>query len=546
MQWTSLLLVLFCSSAVQGFQTPNWDEDYALIMDDRSNIYQLSDQDLAAARSNGFEHAHRYPVSVSGIFVPEQSFRNFFEVPPSNPFKQILLQVAEKVSGYETEEDFYRWLGLVSEPQQLREKNIYLGAGIVDAGGVRALTFSCFTCHASSFFGKTVLGLQNRRSKANELFVVGKKLFTRTSPGFFSWTLNSSKKDELLYARTRDNIQSVTALAPQVLGLDTSLAQVALSLAHRKLDPEASKSKYLESFPRTNALEHFVADSKPMPWWNLKWKTRWLSDGSIVSGNPIFTNFLWNEIGRGTDLVELRQWLESNQKVIQDLTAYVFATPSPRWHEFFPENQIDIPKAQRGEKHFQKMCASCHGNYEKGWNSLPTSSLHQDLTATTRTIYHSKTPVLNVGTDPQRYQGMVHFAEELNQLSISKWMKTVVKPQKGYVPPPLAGIWARYPYLHNNSVPNLCALMTPPKLRPKWFIQGPAENPKTDFDFECVGYPTGDQIPSAWHDQKEALYQTNKPGLSNQGHYQMFLDEAGDELLTWDEKLELIEFLKTL
>ena len=546
MKWMFFFAAMICSTISHSLSSPNWEEGYDLTSDDRANIYQLSADKLSLAQKNGFQHGHQYPVSVSGIFVPAKSFQNFFNTDLNNPLKQLLMTLAGKISGYETEDDFYQWLGLVPYQKDLSEKQIYLGAGLVDVGSVKALTFSCFTCHASSFFGKTIIGLQNRRSKANELFVTGKKIITQVTPGFFAWSLNSDAKDRQLYARTRENIRSVGAIAPQVLGLDTSLAQVALSLAHRKSDADASKSSYYETFPQNNALSRFVADSKPMPWWNLKWKTRWLSDGSIVSGNPIFTNFLWNEIGRGTDLIQLRQWLEDNQQIIQDLTAYAFSTASPRWHEIFPEQEINLQKAQLGEKIYLQNCARCHGTYKKAWDHLPPNSALNELTKTVRTIYHAQTPVIDVGTDPQRAQGMVYFAEQLNALNISKWMGTVIKPQKGYVPPPLAGVWARYPYFHNNSIPNLCALMTAPAKRPQRFVQGPAENPKTDFNFDCVGYPTGNDIPKSWFEDKEALYETTKPGLSNQGHFQMFLGQNGKELLTWEQKFQLIEFLKTL
>lgn len=69
--------------------------------------------------------------------------------------------------------------------------------------------------------------------------------------------------------------------------------------------------------PRETPLDHFIADSKPAVWWNVKYKTRWLSDGSVMSGNPILTNFLWNELGRGVDLVELANWVRKNPEIIE-------------------------------------------------------------------------------------------------------------------------------------------------------------------------------------------------------------------------------------
>jgi len=151
-----------------------------------------------------------------------------------------------------------------------------------------------------------------------------------------------------------------------------------------------------------------------------------------------------------------------------------------------------------------------------------------------------------VGTDPQRWMGTNYFAKDLNNLAISKWMKTIVKPQKGYVPPPLVGIFARYPYFHNNSIPNLCALMTKPNNRPKTFYQGPSINPKRDFTQNCVGYPTGKNIPNSWKKNKEAFFDTKKPGLRNIGHFKMFLKPDRSEKYNVEDKNDLISFLKTL
>ena len=84
------------------------------------------------------------------------------------------------------------------------------------------------------------------------------------------------------------------------------------------------ESQRMQEDPEPNPLNYHPVDSKPSVWWNLKYKNRWLSDGSVVSGNPIFTNILWNEIGRGSDLKELEKWLDDNSKVVEDMTSFVF------------------------------------------------------------------------------------------------------------------------------------------------------------------------------------------------------------------------------
>ena len=124
--------------------------------------------------------------------------------------------------------------------------------------------------------------------------------------------------------RSSDRSRSIGVQVPVNLGLDTSLAQVALSLALREETPYADISKEAYRNPRYNGLEDYVSDSKPMPWWTMKYKTKWLADGSITAGNPILTNFLWNEIGRGTDLYELEAWLEDNSRAVDALTVAIF------------------------------------------------------------------------------------------------------------------------------------------------------------------------------------------------------------------------------
>jgi hypothetical protein len=88
--------------------------------------------------------------------------------------------------------------------------------------------------------------------------------------------------------------------------------------------------------------------------------------------------------------------------------------------------------------------------------------------------------------------------------------------------------------------------MTPPAKRPQTFVQGPADDRYRDFDTDCVGYPVGNKMPESWAKDKEAFFDTRKPGLKNIGHYQMFLKDDGSEKYSEKEKSELREFLKTL
>jgi hypothetical protein len=112
-------------------------------------------------------------------------------------------------------------------------------------------------------------------------------------------------------------------------------------------------------------------------------------------------------------------------------------------------------------------------------------------------------------------------------------------PGPGYVAPPLDGIWATAPYLHNGSVPTLEALLDSPK-RPTYWRRSISQR---ELDPRAVGWKhqvlshgkAAETDPS----RRKRIYDTTLPGYSNQGH------TVGDELSD-GQRHALIEYLKTL
>lgn len=524
----------------------------------RANVFNLADDDWARVRDEGLMEAMVWPVDVSGVLLPYNAMARLLDPDSTEPATVAMVATARNLLGWGSLPEMYDWVGLpplpgpdatgifrVPLPEGMAEGDA-MGAGIVDTEFGPGLTFSCAACHASRFFGHTVVGLTNRRARANVFFHQGQDLFPGITDEFFQAAADADEGEMALFRRAKANLPAIGARDPQVIGLDTSLAQVALSLSRRNDDDYATRSPELEAEPRPNELDTLVVDSKPAVWWSVKYKTRWLSDGSVVAGNPIFTNFLWNEIGRGTDLHELETWLQDNQRMVDALTAAVFATPAPTWTDFFPADALDIEAAKRGEVTFNELCASCHGTYEKGWSADNAAELDAvALVATTRVVYHEQTPVYDVGTDGQRALGMRAFADGLNGLAISAWTGTQIELQDGYVPPPLEAIFSRYPYLHNNAVPSLCELLTPAAERAPEFWMGPTEDAATDFDPDCVGYPMGDATPESWKTD-EARFDTTQPGLRNTGHDAWLVDGAGQPVMDEAGRHDLIAYLKTL
>ena len=92
----------------------------------------------------------------------------------------------------------------------------------------------------------------------------------------------------------------------------------------------------------------------------------------------------------------------------------------------------------------------------------------------------------------------------------------------------LDGIWATGPFLHNGSVPTLYDLLLPEAKRPKIFALGNRE-----FDPVKVGFVT---TPNA----ETKTFDTTRKGNSNKGH------DYGTSRLTDDERLQLVEYLKSL
>jgi hypothetical protein len=542
---------MLLSVATAAAAEPDWSRGFVVPEDGRANPYSYSAEELEPHLLRGKGHALEYPVEVTGLLVPRKPLENLIEAPTSNPLKQLLRKFIGGLTGVQTMDELFEWVGLHPFPRP-DDSGVYsvpypggkrpegrMGVAYRVRGGAEGFTIGCMGCHSANLFGKTVLGMTNRFPRANAFFDRGRQGTELTSEASFQHFTGATDAETRLFAQLKENSRSIGTRRPQQLGLDTSLAQVALSLARRGQDPYATKSAWNQAFPRPDPLESFVADSKPAVWWNLKYKNRWLCDGSVVSGNPIYTNLLWNEIGRGADLRELGQWLDANPEIVADLTTAVFSSEAPRFTDFFPADRLQPAEVRRGQALFENRCARCHGHYEKAWD-LPEAQTVPwvDQLRTTHVRYPQTTPVRDVGTDPNRAAGMKSL-EQLNRLALSQAHGIVIETQKGYVPPPLVGIWARWPYLHNNSVPSLCALLTPAAARPREYWAREANDPERDFDSDCNGYPAGEG--------KGSRYDATREGMTNRGHdVGIFVGPDGRELLTWDEKRSLIRFLQTL
>jgi mono/diheme cytochrome c family protein len=516
---------------------PDWTDTARIPPGGRPNPYGFDERALGEKTLAGRRQTLVYPVESTGVILPYRALRNFIESPTNNPFRLIFRGLIAGIADVRSMDDIYDGLGLVTYPEEEgtgayhvpfptadRSRPKYrMGVSLIDTQWGQSLTFSCTSCHGGQLFGKRIIGLSNRFAAPEEFYIKGLQATKVATPSLFRQATGATKVEAELWARTRENGRYVETRKPQALGVTAPMAP-----------RHAAK-------PRDEILRTRSGDVKPAVWWNTKYKTRWFSDGSSAAGNPVLGSLIVNEIGRGSDLHELEAWIVANESKVEELTAAVFAMEAPRFTDFFPAELIDVERAKKGQKTFEARCASCHGRYDKAWDQADAAQRLSGaaLLETTLVTYHERTPVVDVGTDPNRFTFMESFSDGMNRLSVNRRFGIESRPAKGYVPPPLVGIWARWPYFHNNSAPSLCAVLSAAKDRPVKYWPGEAIDKARDFDRECNGYPTGRRVPAAWKKRAGAEYDSRRDGLSNRGH------EFG-AVLSPAERLDLIQFLQTL
>lgn len=202
--------------------------------------------------------------------------------------------------------------------------------------------------------------------------------------------------------------------------------------------------------------------------------------------------------------------------VAEDIFAFLGDAYTP---QAFP-GQIDPIRAARGADIYANSCSACHGTYSSDGDGV-------ELVAFPNWIG-------NVGTDPLRAEA---FSEDLVQRFTDTPYATVidVRRTESYIAPPLSGLWASAPYLHNGSVPTIAALLAPSTRPERFEVGGHA------LDFERMGILLEDgAYPDAHVPFSDpVIYDTSAAGQGNAGH------AYGNELSP-EEQRALIEFLKQL
>lgn len=340
----------------------------------------------------------------------------------------------------------------------------------------------CMTCHGGSIFGKSYVGLGNTALDVHALF------------------------EEL--GRASGNPAKPPFAFSQARGTSEAGAFSVFLLGYRGPDLTLTP-KYRDLGLKDDACEDVPA------WWLLKKKKTMYYTGSADARSVrSVMQFLMHPLTTPNDF-------KRHEPAFRDVMQYLLSIEAPKYP--FP---VDATKAKAGEAVFADHCARCHGTY----GDRPT--------------YPNKVvPLAEIGTDPKRYENIgPAFGEAYNASWFAKEGEAgkPVRATAGYQAPPLDGVWATAPYLHNGSVPTLDGVLNS-KSRPSVFTRS-FRTGEADYDAERVGWkvtpvpPPDPKLPGI---ERRKVYDTTQPGRGNAGH--TFGDDLSDA-----ERRAVIEYLKTL
>ncbi len=374
-------------------------------------------------------------------------------------------------------ESFRRRYGLNSAVVPNDNLPMGLKRGVTSEAKKSGIQVDCLMCHGGSIGGTTYVGLGNTQIDAALLFEEMARADGRFLPPM-SFAINTSR------GTVNAGMFSAVLLSLRNTNLSRRLLPLRLDAQLPELDTP--------------------------PWWNLAKKKTMYYDGRTPA-DSVRSNmqFLLGE----KSLVDLKKL----EPTFREILAY-FKSLTPPKYPF----AIETSKAQRGQALFEANCAKCHGTYgDKG--EYPNEIVDLDV----------------IGTDPARAHGL---SDKLVAHYNATWLgeNHPANPvMTGYQAPPLDGIWATAPYLHNGSVPTIYNLLKS-STRPTRFKRPPS----TDFryyDIERVGwtFETVQSSRSLNEAERRFTFDSARFGLGNGGH------RFGDKL-TEDERMDVIEYLKTL
>ncbi|HVH47197.1 MAG TPA: hypothetical protein VM925_32890 [Labilithrix sp.] len=368
--------------------------------------------------------------------------------------------------------------------------------------GVRLVTSNCLTCHAGRIEGKLLVGLGAADGD-----------FTNSPAGTASLVGNlvNDPQERAEYEKWNERVQ--TAAPYSVLstrGPNPADAFTAVLFAHH--DPKTmawSKTPLFEVAPPVD-----LPVDVP-PWWRMKKKTSMFYSGA---GRGDHARIEMTASVLCTSSVEESRAIDA---YFADVRAYIASIEAPKY-----PHAIDTALAEQGRTVFEATCSRCHGTYG-GDDTYPNRLV----------------TLPEIGTDPLLGSGAGQFGEPFVKWYGDSFFGELARfePKEGYIAPPLDGIWATAPYLHNGSVPTVAALLDSTQ-RPTYWTRDFDDS--SAYDQAALGWvftalDHGKAGATGSKKQKAEIYDTTLPGYSNAGH------TFGDAL-TPEDRAAVIEYLKTL
>lgn len=375
--------------------------------------------------------------------------------------------------------------------------------------GVELVTLNCMVCHTARLGGQLVVGLGETNSDyTGNTFSLADVLVKLLALGG-GLTLNAEEKAELNRFTSRS-----TAVEPYLStrskGTNPADSLGVILAAHRDPTTLAWSERPLIPLPDKDPIPLDVP-----PWWRLKKKNALYYTGFGRSDHSrllMASSMLCTEDTAEADEIDAR---------FPDVRSFLAELSPPRYP--YP---IDRPLAERGREAFNRTCSGCHGTYGAGTDSYPNRLIDIDEVRTDATLVEEVSSPRG-----QQYLGWLN----------ASWFGKLAHAETthGYVAPPLDGVWATGPFLHNGSVPTLEALLDSSR-RPRYFTRQVSDD---SFDPVTVGIKftpvDHGQLDERDAKKRAAIYDTTLRGYSNSGH------TFGDALSAEDRRA-VIEYVKTL
>lgn len=393
---------------------------------------------------------------------------------------------------------------VVSLPERSRraEGLPYDATVFTDSNGVSVVSNNCLTCHAAPLFGELVVGLGNEFLD-----------FTGDASALVerAGALVQGAAETRSWEKYADRVAAIAPyIRPHTVGANPANNLTFALIAHRQADNNAWSEEPLLKMPPTDPPPVSVP-----PWWRMGKKPAMFNLGE---GRGDHARIMMAASMLCTDSPEELARIDA---YAADIRAYLASLEPPAW-----PFAIDTALAQQGKVIFEATCSRCHGTYG------PEGQYPARLV-----------PIAEIQTDPV----LMEFALGDEGAPYIDWFNrsyygelSIAAPGPGYLAPPLDGVWATAPYLHNGSVPTISSLLNSPTRPALWQFLEPGSERREAYDTQALGWRTRTLPAEAVAEGKPAtVYDTRLPGYSNAGHY------FGDHL-NEAQRAAVIEYVKQL